>query len=107
MQAKIIDFASDTITKQLQKIDKDDVKKIMSNMTGAKAQTKPPVQTSSPAQTSSTKVNDVKKPKEGVSSSDEYCAFLENEFSFSSPSSSLRNDKKGDEKDGLLKKNGE
>lgn len=102
MQAKIIDFASDTITKQLQKIDKDDVKKIMSNMTGSKAQAKPP------SQTSSMKVDDVKKTKEAVSSSDEYCAFLENEFSFSSPSSSsLRNEKKGDEKDGLLKKSGE
>lgn len=102
MQAKIIDFASDAITKQLQKIDKDDVKKIMSSVSGSKAQTKPP------AQTSSMKVDEAKQNNAGVSSSEEYCTLVQNEFNFSFPSSSaLRNEKKSDEKDGLLKKNGE
>lgn len=102
MQAKIIDMASDAITKKLQKIDKNDVKKLMSSVTGSKDQTK------SPAQTSPIKDEDASKTNvSGVSSSDDYCAFLQNEFNFSSPQSSLRNDKKSDERDGLLKKNGE
>lgn len=106
MQAKIIDFASDAITKQLQKIDKDDVKKIMANVTGSKVQTKP-LPTSS-----SIKIDDTKKVNRvaSVTSSEEYCALVQNEFNFSSPSSS-NNQKKSDlnftkSDEGSLKKNG-
>jgi hypothetical protein len=63
MQAKIIDFASDKLVSALQKIDKKDVHKVMTNISG-KVQSK----------------ND--KAKADVTSSDEYCAMLQKEFVF-------------------------
>lgn len=107
MQAKIIDYASDKITKQLQKIDKDDVKKIMANVTGAKNLE------------SSLKVDDGSKNLPKVTSSDEYCRMLQNEFNFNFSGNSEGQkgvtSKKADlnqppsyseENQGLLKKNG-
>lgn len=115
MQAKMIDFASDAITKQLQKIDKDDVKKIMANVTGAKNQSK--VQETSPL-----KVDDERKKlnNPGVTSSEEYLALIQNEFNFNFPEtyegqksvSSKKTDLNqeppsySEEKEGFLKKNG-
>lgn len=114
MQAKIIDYASDAITKQLQKIDKDDVKKIMANVTGAKNQ-------SIILETSLTKVGDGIKEinHPNVTSSDEYCAMLQNEFNFNFSENAKGQkgvtSKKFDlnqqpsvseEREGLLKKNG-
>lgn len=110
MQARILDFASDAITKQLQKIDKDDVKKIMSSVTGSKSQAK-----SQPA--SSTKTDDLPR-NANVTNSDEYLKMMEKEFGFTSSSAKKDektakseqtielNDKVADEKDGLLKKTG-
>lgn len=114
MQAKIIDYASDAITKQLQKIDKDDVKKIMANVTGAKNESKD-------LETSSLKVDDENKKLNppGVTSSEEYCAMLQNEFNFNFSGNAEGQkgvtSKKADlnqppsyseEEEGLLKKNG-
>jgi hypothetical protein len=68
MQAKIIDFASDRLVNALQKIDKNDVKKVMTNVSNK-------VQSKSSNQ----------PPLDRVTSSDEYCAMLRNEFNFVSP----------------------
>lgn len=104
MQSKIIDFASDAITKQLRKIEKDDVKKIMANVTGSKS-----------PQNSSIKVDD--KSAHKVTSSEEYCAMMKNEFALNIEGKQGEGpkEKKSDlnqppqyqpEKEELLKKNG-
>ncbi|KAL7049558.1 hypothetical protein ACKWTF_003760 [Chironomus riparius] len=72
MQAKIIDFASDRLVNALQKIDKNDVKKVMTNVSN-KVQSKNSKAPSNP-------------PLDRVTSSDEYCAMLRNEFEFLPPS---------------------
>ena len=68
MQAKIIDFASDRIVNALHKIDKKDVKKAMTNIS-SKVQSRSSQAPSNP-------------PLDRVTSSEEYCAMLKNEFSF-------------------------
>lgn len=72
MQAKFIDFASDKLVNALQKIDKNDVKKVMTNVSN-KVQSKSSQAPSNP------------RPLDRVTSSDEYCAMLRNEFNFLPP----------------------
>ncbi|XP_070497488.1 uncharacterized protein [Chironomus tepperi] len=76
MQAKIIDYASDRLVNALHKIDKKDVKKVMTNVSN-KVQSK----------NSQAPLN---PPLDRVTSSDEYCAMLRNEFDFIPPSYSDR-----------------
>ncbi|KAG5678185.1 hypothetical protein PVAND_007878 [Polypedilum vanderplanki] len=91
MQTKIIDFASDKLVTALHKIDKKDVQKVMTNIS-EKLQSKN-------QQTTSTKVNG-----DCVTSSDEYCAMLKNEFIFSQFDPSKSKKKLDiDEKDAIVK----
>lgn len=72
MQAKIIDFASDKLVNALHKIDKNDVKKAMTNISG-KVSGKNSQGSANPG-------------TNRVTSSEEYCAMLKNEFNLNSQS---------------------
>lgn len=69
MQAKIIDFASDKIAKTLNKIDKNDVKNAVTNVKGR-------WQNRSGSIKNSKSADNLKN----VTSSEEYCDMLKNEF---------------------------
>jgi hypothetical protein len=84
MQAKIIDFASDRLVKSIQKIDKNDVKRVMTNLSGKPTQEKP----SSLALQPPAYDHKPKTLPSQVSSSEEYCAMLQNEFNFAPSESS-------------------
>lgn len=79
MQGKIFDFASDKIVKSLQKIDKNDVKKVMMTFSGK------PQNKSDKSLQPSVKFDGTSgggSSGGGVSSSEEYCKMVKNEFSF-------------------------
>jgi hypothetical protein len=67
MQAKIIDFASDKLVKSLRKIDKDDVKNAYANISSKLRKGK----------------SSATKDGAKVTSSEEYCEMLKDEFNFS------------------------
>lgn len=71
MQAKIIDFASDKLVNALQKIDKKDVHKMMTNFSGKSKKTD---------QQTSSNLDGVTTMTNRVTSSEEYCAMLQKEF---------------------------
>jgi hypothetical protein len=79
MQSKIIEYASDRLTNALHKIDKKDVQKVMTNISG-KLQSK----------------NQQTTSKSEVTSSEEYCAMLKNEFVFTQS-------KKGEKSDAVVR----
>lgn len=67
MQAKIIDFASDKLVKSLKKIEKEDVKNAYANISSKLRKAK----------------NSEAKSGAKVTSSEEYCDMLKEEFNFS------------------------
>lgn len=104
MQARIIDFASDKIAKKLNTIDKDDVRNLYSNISSKLRKTSPKDEVekveNEKSKEASKMTSKVTRPAEdkaaNVSSSEEYCEMLKNEFTFT-PGNSLKPDKKIDD----------
>lgn len=82
MQGKLIDYASDKIAKKLSTVKKEDVKKIMTNVKGrmkSRAPLAPPINSRNLLIAS----NGTKSPEvDGITSSEEYCKMLKDEFVF-------------------------